>query len=129
MARRGLDWNPCHFDYLSMLNCLAAAIPGSERVVSCEEVFELAYGYTHYSLTGRPGHREQLHRLVRRLGEHLAGVGRPGRARCGEAGQVLGVSRQRIHQLRGRDDFPVPVVVLGTGPLWTRVSRLSPSGG
>ncbi len=24
-----------------MLNCLAAAIPGSERVVSCEEVFEL----------------------------------------------------------------------------------------
>ena len=25
----------------TMLNCLAAAIPGSERVVSCEEVFEL----------------------------------------------------------------------------------------
>ncbi len=39
-----------------------------------------------------------------------------------EAGQVLGVSRQRIHQLRGRDDFPAPVVVLGTGPLLTRSS-------
>ena len=25
----------------TLLNCLAAAIPGSERVVSCEEVFEL----------------------------------------------------------------------------------------
>ena len=47
-------------------------------------IYALAYGSTHYSLTGRPGHREQLHRLVRRLGEHLAGVGRPGRARCGQ---------------------------------------------
>jgi len=26
-----------------MLNCLAASIAGGERVVSCEEVFELRY--------------------------------------------------------------------------------------
>ncbi len=29
----------------TMLNCLAAAIPGSERVVSCEEVFELRFAH------------------------------------------------------------------------------------
>ena len=29
----------------TMLNCLAAAIPGSERVVSCEEVFELRFNH------------------------------------------------------------------------------------
>jgi pilus assembly protein CpaF len=26
----------------TLLNCLAAAIPGRERVITCEEVFELA---------------------------------------------------------------------------------------
>lgn len=29
----------------TMLNCLAASIPGTERVVSCEEVFELRFGH------------------------------------------------------------------------------------
>lgn len=29
----------------TMLNCLAAAIPGTQRVVSCEEVFELRFGH------------------------------------------------------------------------------------
>ena len=29
----------------TMLNCLAAAIPGGERVVSCEEVFELRFNH------------------------------------------------------------------------------------
>ncbi len=29
----------------TLLNCLAAAIPGSERVVSCEEVFELRFSH------------------------------------------------------------------------------------
>ncbi|MGH3358426.1 MAG: CpaF family protein [Nocardioidaceae bacterium] len=29
----------------TLLNCLAASIPGSERVVSCEEVFELRFGH------------------------------------------------------------------------------------
>ncbi len=39
-----------------------------------------------------------------------------------EAGQLLGVSRQREHQLRHREDFPAPVVELGGGPLWTQMS-------
>ena len=39
-----------------------------------------------------------------------------------EAGEILGVSRQRVHQLRQREDFPAPVVELGTGPLWTQMS-------
>lgn len=28
-----------------MLNCLAAAVPGGERVVSAEEVFELRFSH------------------------------------------------------------------------------------
>ena len=39
-----------------------------------------------------------------------------------EAGEILGVSRQRVHQLRQREDFPDPVVELGSGPLWTQMS-------
>ena len=31
-----------HYDQFRMLNCLAAAIPGGDRIVSAEEVFELA---------------------------------------------------------------------------------------
>jgi len=29
----------------TMLNCLAASIPGTDRVVSCEEVFELRFAH------------------------------------------------------------------------------------
>lgn len=32
----------------TLLNCLAAAIPGSERVVSCEEVFELKFPHSDW---------------------------------------------------------------------------------
>jgi predicted DNA-binding transcriptional regulator AlpA len=39
-----------------------------------------------------------------------------------EAGEILGVSRQRVHQLRQREDFPSPVVELGSGPVWTQTS-------
>ena len=39
-----------------------------------------------------------------------------------EAGEILGVSRQRVHQLRQREDFPPPVVELGAGPVWTQMS-------
>jgi hypothetical protein len=38
-----------------------------------------------------------------------------------EAADVLGVSRQRVHQLyRERPDFPTPLYELRTGPLWVR---------
>ncbi|MGH8867121.1 MAG: hypothetical protein ACRDYU_03885 [Actinomycetes bacterium] len=37
-----------------------------------------------------------------------------------EAAEILGVSRQRLHQLRAREDFPTPLYELRTGPLWTR---------
>jgi hypothetical protein len=40
-----------------------------------------------------------------------------------EAAEHLGVSRQRIHQLStSHKTFPVPVVRIGLGPLWTRAS-------
>ncbi|RYE39987.1 MAG: hypothetical protein EOP24_42495 [Hyphomicrobiales bacterium] len=35
-----------------------------------------------------------------------------------EVGDLLGVSRQRVHQLRETRDFPDPVVDLRTGPIW-----------
>lgn len=35
-----------------------------------------------------------------------------------EIAQLLGVSRQRVMQLRQRDDFPEPVAELAAGPVW-----------
>lgn len=37
-----------------------------------------------------------------------------------EAAAILGVSRQRVHQLRARPLFPVPVIVLASGAIWLR---------
>ncbi|MGH8825173.1 MAG: helix-turn-helix transcriptional regulator [Jiangellaceae bacterium] len=37
-----------------------------------------------------------------------------------EAADILGVSRQRLHQLRRHPRFPAPLYELRTGPLWTR---------
>jgi pilus assembly protein CpaF len=38
----------------TLLNCLAAAIPGGERVVSCEEVFELPNSYLYLDAAWKP---------------------------------------------------------------------------
>jgi hypothetical protein len=35
------NYQVCRFVQMSLLNCLCAAIPTRERVVTCEEVFEL----------------------------------------------------------------------------------------
>jgi hypothetical protein len=35
-----------------------------------------------------------------------------------EIAEILGVSRQRVMQLRQRDDFPEPVAELAAGPVW-----------
>ena len=35
-----------------------------------------------------------------------------------EVGQMLGVSRQRVHQLREHATFPAPLVEVAMGPLW-----------
>jgi hypothetical protein len=38
-----------------------------------------------------------------------------------DVAELLGVSRQRVHQLSGeRADFPAPCARLGSGPIWTR---------
>ena len=38
-----------------------------------------------------------------------------------DVGAVLGISRQRVHQLANEHDrFPEPYVRLGSGPVWTR---------
>lgn len=31
-----------------------------------------------------------------------------------------GISRQRVHQLTSRPDFPAPVAVLAAGSIWNR---------
>jgi len=37
-----------------------------------------------------------------------------------EIGRMLGVGRQRVHQLTSRPDFPEPVVTLAMGSVWRR---------
>jgi predicted DNA-binding transcriptional regulator AlpA len=38
-----------------------------------------------------------------------------------DVAELLGVSRQRVHQLHAdRADFPAPYARLGSGPIWTR---------
>lgn len=38
-----------------------------------------------------------------------------------EVADMLGVSRQRVHQLAARPSFPKPVAVLAAGTIWRRV--------
>lgn len=45
---------------------------------------------------------------------HLVGVA--------EVAEILGVSPQRVHQLRKREDFPAPLVKLAAGYVWERVA-------
>lgn len=40
-----------------------------------------------------------------------------------EVAGILGVSRQRVSELRAREDFPAPIAELAAGPVW-RVSNL-----
>jgi hypothetical protein len=49
---------------------------------------------------------------------------RPGPNHVGlaEVAELLAVSKQRVFQLRGRPDFPKPMVELASGPVWTRDS-------
>lgn len=37
-----------------------------------------------------------------------------------EIADLLGVSRQRVHQLAAREDFPRPLAVLVMGSVWDR---------
>jgi hypothetical protein len=44
----------------------------------------------------------------------------PPLASAADAAEILGVSRQRVHQLAASNTrFPAPVARVGTGPLWT----------
>lgn len=38
-----------------------------------------------------------------------------------EIAEMLGVSRQRVHQLAKANDFPAPVARLSAGTIWERV--------
>jgi predicted DNA-binding transcriptional regulator AlpA len=37
-----------------------------------------------------------------------------------EIADMLGVSRQRVHQLTSREDFPEPIAVLASATIWER---------
>lgn len=37
-----------------------------------------------------------------------------------EAASLLGISRQRVHVLRERPEFPAPVAMLAAGPIWRK---------
>lgn len=49
-------------------------------------------------------------KYVRAVTHHLLGVA--------EIAELLGVSRQRVHQLAARDDFPRPTAELSAGKVW-----------
>jgi hypothetical protein len=44
----------------------------------------------------------------------------PGLIGLSEIAGILGVSKQRVGQLRAREDFPAPVAELAAGPVWQR---------
>lgn len=46
----------------------------------------------------------------------------PGLVGVSEIARALGVSKQRVSELRRRQDFPKPVAELAAGPVWTDVS-------
>ena len=48
----------------------------------------------------------------------------PKLAGIAELAEALGVSKQRVDQLRARDDFPLPIQELAAGPVW-RLADLS----
>jgi len=53
----------------TLLNCLGAAIPGADRVVSCEEVFELRFAaqtrrYCTFLAALRPARITDCERIV-----------------------------------------------------------------
>jgi pilus assembly protein CpaF len=50
----------------TMLNCLAAAVPGGERVVSAEEVFELRFSHPDWVMQTRQAGLEQTGEIVLR---------------------------------------------------------------
>lgn len=57
--------------------------------------------------------------------EHDAELARPAFPELvgvSEIADILGVSRQRAHQLTKREDFPAPVAELKSGPIWARPS-------
>ncbi len=63
---------------------------------------------SHKDLTIVKSARVDTVRLVR----ELVGVA--------EIAELLGMSRQRVHQLAKRDDFPRPIAVLSAGAVWER---------
>jgi len=46
---------------------------------------------------------------------------------CGtaEAAAVLGVLKQRIHTLRKRPDFPMPLIALAATPIWDKTALIA----
>lgn len=46
-----------------------------------------------------------------------------------EVAELLGVSRQRVHVLRERPEFPAPVAILAAGPIWRRGDLSTFAGG
>ena len=54
------------------------------------------------------------------LDEELAQPSYPELVGVAEIADILGVSRQRVHELSQRRDFPVPIARLAAGPVWPR---------
>lgn len=106
---------------------------GRDLLVAAKQI-ALALGHTAADVTelavelGNDGRRDwatadllliSLAQLVRRDPQHRDLVG------AVEAGEILGVSRTRVHQLAERPDFPEPRYILAAGKLWARADIIA----
>ncbi|GAA3803838.1 hypothetical protein GCM10022226_24530 [Sphaerisporangium flaviroseum] len=107
----------------------ATSTPGDHELLIAARHIAVALGYTPAEVTalavdlGTDGRRDwptadlllsALAQLACRDPDRRDLVG------AVEAGEILGVSRTRVHQLAERPDFPAPRYVVAAGKLWAR---------
>jgi len=92
-----------------------ASLPFGIAGVCALEIFEQACGKVGLAHRGiarvEVVDAQYLDRELTREPESFLGVS--------EIAELLGVSRQRVAELRAREDFPWPVAELAAGPVWT----------
>ncbi|WP_248962777.1 hypothetical protein [Sphaerisporangium perillae] len=108
--------------------------PRNRDLLAAAKRIAVALGYTAAEATelavelGKDGRRDWptadlLLTALAELARRDPGRRDPGRrdlVGAVEAGEILGVSRTRVHQLAERPDFPEPRYVLAAGKLWAR---------
>jgi len=116
-AEAAVAGGPGSDTYRAQLN-IDAATPGHAVALGVERVRKAA------ELAGLPKwpvvHAQAT--VLPELARQVATRDLPELVGISEIAALLGVSRQRVHGLTNRDDFPEPIARLASGPVWTRPS-------